>query len=660
MTKLRAVLISLFSLSLLALTAVTTNYVPGDPKVFLAEDAALGASQGIFEMKYLESARLYEESLPKLSGDEFHRWMYGRALAHLGLWENAAVEFQMAAGSKELKTAAVVASSRLRALSDGSAVDENEVLEWKVLESHFAQNRGIGDIALIDDGTIVTAHPMGGFITFWSASGREEKVVRTGGRPVSLAADNDGVWVADLSGNRLYRVGKDRGIQRTIDLNAHNVFGVRDVAVDGEGFLWIADFGNARVIRLSPAGDPVTRMGEGELTAPTAVLSQGKNVLVGEEGRAHIRLFDRNGRHLRDYRHPELASVRDLVSANGSVFVQDREGKIFRIIDEQLEGPLLDAGSPLITAPFGFTVDKWRNIWWGDGESLKMAQKLPASKKYHMVEVLRTTLDQEATSHGVVHLTVSVMTRDGEAVRGLDDKSFRLIMDDSQIVPLRVRNLSEELKGRRIMVVREASREVEEESDWMTAVWGAFIEELTPEDKTAVLTMSDTYQLSRSFVSSTALVREALNDKYPLTPSIDLKSFAAMEYAVRTLAPVDFGRAIIWVTSGASIRDEEMRILRRMAVINQVPIFIIHVSQQNEASLLRLANETGGDYYRLFSRSSIDDFFGKLDTVGADRYRLSAAIPLPGPLDRGSWQNLLVESYYLDEIAYDRSGFHAP
>lgn len=648
-------MIAALSVTVLSGTRITRRVVP-DPKVVLAEDRAGQAATLLFNMNYEGAAAIYRQTLPLIANNMFHRRIYARALAHLGEWDEAARELQRAGTDSRLQAVVEADAERLRALATGRVELAAATGGWKEFKPRdgFAQNVGVGAVAALPDGGIATAVPGDNKVLFWSASGRLRRTVRLPGSPVALAVQGSALWAADMAGDRVYRLSEEQGVTRRIPVETH---GCRDVALDADGSLWVVDFGGGAVRHLGADGTMISVLGR-DLREPTAVLPDGAEILVAEKGRDRIVRLNRSGIVCREYRHERMRRPVDLVAARGGAIIQCQDGTLFWLRDEQddLVGPLRASGGELVTSGLGLAIDAWDNLWWGDGASLHTAHRLPEDRPFQVMEILACRFSRPAAQ---VDLVVSVTGKDGRPIESLDEKSFRVLRNNRMLLPLSVTNLSRAVPGRRILVVREASDAIEPHEESLAALWPYLLRTLGAADATAVMTVTDTWAMTRSFVRSAELVRAELARVPRRTGSTRLVSAAALERAVLLLADTMPARAVLWLTSGESPANPDFTHLVRLARINQVPIFVVHVGGTNAPALQSLAANTGGAYYGLYDAEEPSRFFDALGSIRSGRYRLCAYVDLPTPAERGRWFDITVESWFNTEQVFDKAGYYA-
>ncbi|RMH59473.1 MAG: hypothetical protein D6679_01810 [Candidatus Hydrogenedentota bacterium] len=635
--------------------------------VILAEESSNRAAQFVLRMDYEQARNIYRSTLPTIDFSAFHHYLYGRALFHLGLWEEAEKQFIRASADTELHLSAVNALRRIRALSRRDPSEELAGARWLPLEVTFGQNQGVGDVKLLDDGTVVTAHTAEGEVRFWSASGRVAFRVSDLGRPVRIRPDGRTVWVADMSSGRLARIDPEVRTVQVIELAKIPLPGVRDIAVDPDGTLWVLDYGNRMLVRLSKDGRPIARIPVPKGLEPEAVAVPNERfLLVAGAGEVPVRLVTKTGYLVRGYEITGVSKVTGIAVWKEGIVVQADNGLLYfaTSLEDDFSGPLGGKKKPITTGRLGFQFDRYGNLWWADGQSVNMARRLPTNRPFHIVEVESMNMERIDGTRSAVVMDATVELPDGAPIESLDRRSFRVIRtgkkgEEEEIFPVEVENFSAPEVGRRVIFLREASDVVARHRNGINRILGMILDQAREVDAFALLDMADTFIFRRDFVRSTPLVRKTLAEDVPHVAEIDLRRLPALERAILRLAPFSEARVVIWITSGNGLREETLRRTRRMALANQVRIFVLHVGDNSSRELEKLARQTHGDYYRLYSDRSPTDFVAGLSRSVSGRYRILAAIPTPDPLDRGRWRPVALESYFLDEGRFDRLGYFA-
>ncbi len=244
--------------------------------------------------------------------------------------------------------------------------------------------------------------------------------------PVSVAVDNAGnVYVADYANNRIRKIASDgtvstlagSGTSGTADGTgtAAQFTQPRSVAVDGSGNVYVCDYNNNDIRKITPAGVVTTVAGNGyagyvdgtgtqaQFDAPTAIAVDGSgNLYVADLSNERIRkitaagvvstLAGSNGYGLTDgpgssaqFHFPNGIAV----DASGNVYVSDSQNYAVRkITPDGTVSTLAGDGTqgykdgPGATAefeyPYGVAVDASGNVYEVDEEDDRVREITPA------------------------------------------------------------------------------------------------------------------------------------------------------------------------------------------------------------------------------------------------------------------------------------------
>lgn len=194
---------------------------------------------------------------------------------------------------------------------------------------------------------------------------------------------NHRIQVFDAEGNYVRSWGTFGQTGATGDGNL--LYGPRDVAVDGDGNIYVSDTGNKRIVKYTPEGVMLLGIGgagsePGRFQEPVGIAVQSDGTLyVADTWNRRIQVFGSDGRLLRTWDVFAWESVSVVnkpylaLDAGGCVYATDPEG--YRVLVFSSEGDLLDVwgqfGTDLssMQLPTGIVVDGADRVLVADSEN---------------------------------------------------------------------------------------------------------------------------------------------------------------------------------------------------------------------------------------------------------------------------------------------------
>lgn len=276
------------------------------------------------------------------------------------------------------------------------------IMSWGSVGNQPGQLRNPKGIAFDDEGNLYVADsqnhriqvfdPNGRFLRQWGGEGTQPGQFK---EPWGVAvAKNGDVYVADTWNHRIQVFDHEGRFKAMWGFFGESggangpgeaLYGPRDLAFDSQGFLYVADTGNKRIIKYDPQGHMVAGIGgagdgDGQMQEPVGIaLDKEDNLYVADTWNQRIQVFDKQLNFLRKW--PVLAwegmSVVNkpylAVDEAGNVYVTDPEG--FRVLKFDSQGKLLlvwgQSGSDLssMNLPTGIKVDKAGRVVIADSEN---------------------------------------------------------------------------------------------------------------------------------------------------------------------------------------------------------------------------------------------------------------------------------------------------
>lgn len=219
--------------------------------------------------------------------------------------------------------------------------------------------------------------------------------------PWGVTTDADGnVYVADTFNHRIQKFDADLNYlsqwgkpASSLDTPEEDAFwGPRDVAIDANGDVWIADGGTNRLLKYSPDGELIAAYGgkgagPGQFVEPTSIdITAAGDILVADSGNRRVQRFDAEFGFLAEYAVPGWLTVDSVVKpyvaglADGGLIVSDpTQNVLVRFDAEGTPIAALDADSGPLALPRGIALDSDGNIWVAEAGSHEVRQLLLAA-----------------------------------------------------------------------------------------------------------------------------------------------------------------------------------------------------------------------------------------------------------------------------------------
>ena len=142
-------------------------------------------------------------------------------------------------------------------------------------------------------------------------------------------------FVVDSSNNRIQVFNNDLTFSHTITLNGDKAFNPWDVSLDSEGHLYVAEWGNHCITKLTTTGQYIARFGTkgsdpGQLYCPSSLTINNNLVYVSDHGNHRVSVFNTKGTHFHcfgkrgsggEFNYPYGITT----DTNGNLYVSDSD-----------------------------------------------------------------------------------------------------------------------------------------------------------------------------------------------------------------------------------------------------------------------------------------------------------------------------------------------
>jgi DNA-binding beta-propeller fold protein YncE len=654
--------------------------------------------------RFAESILLFEKALAFEPAAPILRYWLGRSYYKAG-YEATALRTWEALLSEPAVPAVLRASvERLRGSRafDPAELGDRLFVETASFEGRVGRKLGFSRPAAIlpaaDGSLLVVAHGSNEILRI-DANGVVRDRDRGGlagyDRPFGIAALGNGTrFITEFNGDRITRQG---GGLDALSFGAPGrgdgqLLGPQYASCDADGYLYVSDYGNARVVKFSPDGDFILAFGHGRpdfkgFTSPTGVVAHEGVIYVADSYARAIYRFDPSGNYLGEIASgllhaPEGLSVAEdgkalLVADTDRIVSLDLERESPEVLyrspagDSKLVSAVMDRNGNLVVSDF-------------DRSSVSVLADSRLLAAGYDVEIESVN----ALAFPKVRIDLRVRDAAGRPVVGLDQANFYLservvtverIMDrgiavdrrTESVVPLAKAEFlgSGDLGGRlRAVVMLESSPLMVD----YAAPARAALEELLSKISAAVAAGKPAslgmVLANRSPVLAASLA-EAWDPREFVRTLIGQRDGGGrfdlgLRLAATNLLPASARDAVIYLGSGvvdeSSFQSSTLSELAALLANNGQRFYGILLGGQSPSPVLSyLAEQTGGALFAANRPRGLSDLIEQAFTAPSGRYALS----FESKADPGFGANLLsvaAEAYLYKRSGRDEIGYYAP
>jgi DNA-binding beta-propeller fold protein YncE len=659
-----------------------------------AEQLRLGV-QSYHRGRYAESILLFEKALAYAPGDELIEYWLGRSYLKSGYEETALRLWQPLLSAPDappfLKAEAeALRNTRAIAPSAGNYhFVEVERFEGRKGSDVFF-NRPSTIIPRPDGSLLVVAHGSNELVTL-DASGIARKRSRGGlagfDRPYGAAYLPDGtLFVTEFNGDRILRIAPD-GSSKVIGKKgrtADGLIGPNYAAADTEGYLFVVDFGNARVSKFDDQGNFILSFGSKSpdsdfpgFTSPTGIFVEDGIVYVADSVARTIFKFDDSGNYLGTLAEGELHFPEGISAWEGgrSLLVADTDRIVSVNIQTEAVSELYRSTSKKARI-VGAAADYNGNLVACDFDASAISVLSDVSSLALGFGVEIQSVDSSAFPKVV--LDVIVRNKDGSPVVGLRDGNFYLTET--------VRKTTQADEGGKAVIRTEETIEPASgtvylgSGDRAEGSGSVLVLERSPEmnavreSQRAALT--ELYaKLSGGNAAGPSLI--TAGSAPALQPSGDLMAALrialspasgrgrfdlALRLAATSLLPSGNRDAIVYLGTGAideaAFSETTLGELAALLRNNSIRFFAV-VLGDPDASIRYLAERTGGAIFSASRPRGLGDLAAEISSAATGRYRFSFISKAETSFGRG-YLAIGVEAYLYKKSGKDELGYYAP
>jgi DNA-binding beta-propeller fold protein YncE len=689
-----------------ALIAIALAFVGPRPDMAWAQFNSVMKSSGAAEQlrlgvqsyqrgRYAESILLFEKALAYSPGENLIEYWLGRAYLKSGYEETALRVWQPLLDSATAPPflqakAALLRGSRAIAPTDNDYhyVEVERFEGRKGKDTFFSRPSAI--VPRPDGSLLIVAHGSNELVTL-DASGVARRRSRGGfagfDRPYGAAYLPDGtLFVTEFNGDRVSRIAPDGTVKvfgqkgRTAD----SLIGPEYAAADSEGYVYVVDFGNARVSKFDDQGVFILSFGAKEpgggfpgFASPTGIYAADGIVYVADTIAKSIYKFDESGNYLGILAEGALHMPEGISAWEGgqALLVADTDRVVSINLETEAVSDVYRATSKKARI-VGAAADYNGNVVACDFDASTVSVLSDVSSLASGYDVEIQSVDSSAFPK--VSLDAIVRDKNGAAVVGLREGNFYLTetvrrttqVDEGGKAVVRTEETIEPASettylgsgdkavGARSALVLERSEDMNALRESQRAALTELYAKLSGEGWTgpSLITAGSAPAL-QSTGDLTAALRVALS------PSSERGRFdLALRLAATSLLPAGNRDAIVYLGTGsvdeASFSGSTMAELAALLKNNGIRFFAVLLGEP-DASLRYLAQRTGGEIFSASRPRGLGDLAAEIASAPTGRYRFSFTSKAETSFGRG-YLAVGLEAYLYKRSGKDELGYYAP
>lgn len=674
--KIAFIILILVSVPLFSQDKNFTDNPSSSDKRVAAEEFRRGV-QAYYRGTFNEAVLLFEKALSYLPGESLILDWLGKAYYSSGI-EGAALsqwEFAEAAGYggmllknkmeilKESRSLTPYSSDNITYVENSSFTSHNGKVEL------FRQPLSI---AAISDGSFwMTAYGSNELLHF-NVNGiildRTRGPIQGFDRPFDVIALSDGnLLVSEFASDRLSLLDKNGSFIKSFGKRGRGngeLIGPQFLAEDGYGNIYVCDFGNARIVVFSSAGEPLFTFGNksglfGGFTAPSGIAVVDGIVYAADAVKGAVYTFDTAGNFIQAFL-PEgtLKQIESLREWNGNLVAS--AGNKAYLID--IAFSTVTELTSLGNAPAKITAavpDVNGSLLLIDhkNQTVEITSRINELAGGLFVLIKKVYSDKFPE----VLVEVSVQNRDGKQIVGLTQDNFILTENHRPVADYSLTGSAYLNKTCDIAIVVERSPNSAKEKALIESAIKEIAEAMQGRGRISIISASDIPILEGKF-SPMDLISLPNRIKGPV--SSEWKFDLALRLAAGDLINAEQKRAVLFLNfsdpNSDNFKQYNLNDLASYMKNNNIRFYSINLKKGSPASEMSyLAKKTGGKALYVYAEKGLKPIIDDLISKPIGVYQLRYTSLMPTDFGR-AFLPLEVEVQLLKRSGRDEIGYFAP
>jgi len=487
-------------------------------------------------------------------------------------------------------------------------------------------------------------------------------------QPFDIVETEDSLFVTEFGADRIAELDPSGGRRRTFGtsgIGEANLLGPQYLAYDGNGTLYVSDWGNARVCKFTTGGEFVQCFGESSdffrgLAEPTGIVVQDERVYVADAAQRAVFVFDESGNLIREISNVGLNHPEGLAEFDEEhLLVADRGRLLLLNIADEVVSEFSDVTAYPGRVSAG-AVDANQNLVATDVERDRLIFLSPVSEVYSGLTVHVRRVVSEAFPE--VFVDVSIEDARGNPVVGLEDENFLVTENRLPAEELRVAQAVADSPASDAALVVDRSPRAADYLAQLGETANAVARALGGSSSIRMVSTAEEPALMVGAGAPAGRFADAAQSSAGIGPSWSFDR--GLRFAAGELFQSRNRRAMVYLSTGRlgaqAYQDYQLRELADLMINNDIRFYPVYVTNEAVSPDLEfLAEETGGSSYYAYRPKGLDDVAREIETAPSGRYTLRVLSRSDSDFGRG-YIPIEVEAYLIQRSGRGELGYFGP
>jgi len=442
--------------------------------------------------------------------------------------------------------------------------------------------------------------------------------------PFGVAVDKEGyLFVSDFKNDVIYKLSKLNTVEQKIGFKGIGdgaLLGPKNLLLDDDENLYVSDTGNKRINKYKKSGEILFSFGdeksdEGWVKTPCGLYYYDGKIFVCDRDSNRIVVFDKNGNFLFSFGEDKLDKPYDITRDKLGRFLILCKDKLWAFEENNSLWYTVDASGSRIRHGISLVTDKENNILITDFDESRLLVLSLERQRYSNLNVnVERVLSQKFPE---VHLAVTIEKDDGSYPVGIDVNNLSVYENGKHVSLIGNDFTKVKDKNSDILILYDKTVSMSKNTEDFKILLDKWIKSSSDKTTVCVVSTNDEIPVIESeFNTSRLKIIESLSNR---TYSKKTDKGAAIKFGIYHMLYRFSKKTIIIVTdskeTGNDFEKYKLSECVELAKNNDIKIYVVSFGDGPLSESYKfLAKKTEGDYYRVYKRNDLQDLFKTIES----------------------------------------------